>query len=76
MRPRPRLVFAVLEDRAKRRVDRGFVEPNASQRCERFGPVDGFGDGRHFLELHPAQHTDDAHQFLGEVRGQLGDSGQ
>src|ERR1700728_4647977 len=39
-------------------------------------PIDGLGDGRQLLELHAAQHSDDAHQLFGNVAGQFGYAGQ
>src|SRR5277367_4313992 len=47
-----------------------------AERQYRAPPVDGLGDRRQLLELHAAQHSDDAHQLFGNVTGQFGYAGQ
>ena len=66
----------MLEDHPQRLRNDRVVDGVQAQRQHRAAPVDSLGDGRHFLELHAAQHTDDAYQLLGEALGQLGHSGQ
>ena len=63
----PQLVGLVFEDHAERGGDRRVVDGVHAQRQHGAAPVDGLGDRRHLLELHAAQHADDADQFLGEL---------
>src|SRR5580692_10594944 len=52
------------------------VDGVQAERQYRAPPVDGLGDRRQLLELHSAQHSDDAHQLFGNVAGQFGYAGQ
>src|SRR6185295_155958 len=51
----PFLIFAVLQDRPERHVDRAFVEPGPAERGEGLRPVDRLRDSRRFVELEPAE---------------------
>src|SRR5829696_10428231 len=66
------LVGLVLEHHAKGGGDQLVVDGIHAQRKNRAPPVDGLGYRRHLLELHAAQHPDDADQLFGEVSWQLG----
>ena len=66
------LVGLVLEHHAQRGGDQLVVDGVQAQRQNRAAPVDRLGHRRQLLELHAAQHADDAHQFLGQVLGQFG----
>src|SRR5450631_3447406 len=58
VRTDPFLIFAVLQDRAERDVDRPLVELGASECRKRLRPVDRLRDTGRLVELEPAQRLD------------------
>ncbi len=65
------LVGLMLEHDPQGGGDQLVVDGVQTQRQNRAPPVDRLGDRRQLLELHAAQHADDAHEFLGQVLGQF-----
>src|SRR6478672_8373799 len=66
------LVFAVLQDRAERDVDRTLVDRQGAERGERIRPVDRLGDARRLVELELAEGLHRGRDLAGQHLGDLG----